>query len=70
MKGNVFQVHGENANKQQFLKTIGVLEEHVNKTFEYPQDVISVCKTFEVIALVQPDNLTQAEYDGDMGKKR
>jgi hypothetical protein len=31
MKGNIFQCHGENINKQQFLKTVGVLGEHINK---------------------------------------
>ncbi len=69
MKGNVFQCHGETTNKQQFLKTVGVLEEHVNKTFAYPQDIASVCKDFTLLALKQPANLTKAEYDEDMGKK-
>jgi hypothetical protein len=69
MKGNVFQCHGENINKHQFLKTVGVLEEHINKTFEYPQDVASICKTFSIVALVQPENLTTEEYTKDMGKK-
>jgi hypothetical protein len=32
-------------DKQQFPKTIGVLEEHINETFAYPQDVASVCKS-------------------------
>ena len=36
MKGNVFQSHGETNNKQQFMKTVGVLEEYINKTFTYP----------------------------------
>jgi hypothetical protein len=39
MKGNVFQCHGEMNNKQQFLKTVGMLDEHINKKFTYPQDV-------------------------------
>jgi hypothetical protein len=69
MKGNVFQCHGENTDKQQFLKTVGVLEEHVNKTFTYPQDVASVCKSFKIVALVQPANLSKEDYEGDMGKK-
>jgi hypothetical protein len=46
-----------------------VLEEHINKTFSYPQDVASVCKSFEIVQLVQPANLTKTEYDEDMGKK-
>jgi hypothetical protein len=45
MKGNVFQCHGESTNKQQFLKTVGVLDEHINKTFSYPQDIASICRT-------------------------
>jgi hypothetical protein len=69
MKGNVFQCHGENTDKQQFLKTVGVLEEHINKTFTYPQDVTSVCKSFEVVTLVQPANLSKEDYEKDMGKK-
>jgi hypothetical protein len=69
MKGNVFQCHGESANKQQFLKTIGVLEEHINKTFTYPQDVTSVCRTFELVALTQPLDFTKKEYNDDMGKQ-
>jgi hypothetical protein len=69
MKGNVFQCHGENASKQQFLKTVGVLEEHINKTFDYPQDVASVCKTFRIVKLTVPANLDKADYKGDMGKR-
>lgn len=56
MKGNVFQPHGENNNKQQFLRTVGVLEEYVNKTFTYSQDVASICKSFKLTVLVQPTN--------------
>jgi hypothetical protein len=67
MKGKVF--HGKNTNKQQFLKTVGVLEEHVNNSFTYPQDVTSVCKSFEIVELVHPTNLSKEEYEGDMGKK-
>ena len=69
MKGNVFQSHGETHDKQQFLKTVGVLEEYINKTFTYPQDVATVCKTFELNEPVQPTNLTDEEYKNDMGKK-
>ena len=69
MKGNVFQCHGEHTNKQQFLKTVGVLEEHINKTFSYPQDIASVCKTFKLTKLEPPANLTKDEYEQDMGKK-
>jgi hypothetical protein len=69
MKGNVFQCHGENTDKQQFLKSVGVLGEHINKTFTYPQDIASVCKSFEIVKLVQPKNLPKKEYEEDMGKK-
>jgi hypothetical protein len=69
MKGNVFQCHGENTDKQQFLKTVGVLGEYVNKCFLYPQDVASICTSFTRTTLVQPANLSKEEYEGDMGKK-
>jgi hypothetical protein len=46
MNGNVFQSHGENMDKQQFIRTVGVLGEYINKTFTFPADVASVCKTF------------------------
>jgi hypothetical protein len=69
MKGNVFQCHSESTSKQQFLKTVGVLEEHINKTFDYPQDVASVCKSFAVVPLTMPDNLDKATYDTDMGRR-
>jgi hypothetical protein len=69
MKGNVFQCHGESTSKQQFLKTVGVLEEHINKTFDYPQDIASVCKSFAVVPLTMPDNLDKATYDTDMGRR-
>jgi hypothetical protein len=69
MKGNVFQCHGESTNKQQFLKTVGVLDEHINKTFSYPQDIASICRTFQVVKLTQPTNLTKEEYAKDMGKR-
>jgi hypothetical protein len=69
MNGHVFQCHGENTHKQQFMKAVGVLEEHMNKTFIYPQDLASICKSFVVTELVQPANLSKKEYKEDMGKK-
>jgi len=69
MKGNVFQCHGENNSKQQFLTTVGVLDEHINKTFDYPQDVASVCKSFEVVQLTIPANLPKDVYEGDMARR-
>jgi fructose-1,6-bisphosphatase len=69
MKGDVFQCHGENTDKQQFLKTVGILGEYANKCFLYPQDVASICTSFATTTLVQPANLTKEEYEGDMGKK-
>jgi hypothetical protein len=63
MKGNVFQCHGESASKQQFLKTVGVLEEHINKTFEYPQDVASICKKLETAEITPPKTITKDEYE-------
>ena len=62
LKGNVFQCHGEqNSDKQYFLKTVGVLDEYINKTFVYPQDVASLCKTFEITPLFQPPNLAPGD---------
>ena len=69
MKGNVFQCHGESISKQQFLKTVGVLDEHINKTFDYPQDVASVCKTFKITPIAVPTNLEKSVYEGDMARR-
>ena len=66
MNKNVFQCHGKHSSKQQFLKTVGVLEEHINKTFDYPQDVDSVCKLFVVTQLIMPPNLDKKVYEEDM----
>ena len=46
-----------------------MLEEHIIKMFTYPQDIVSICKKFEVIALQQPPNLRKEEYKDDMGKR-
>lgn len=48
---------------------MSVLEEIVNKRFTYPQDVVSVYKSFTIISLIQPPNLSKKEYTEDMGKK-
>ena len=69
MKRNVFQSHGESNKEQQFSKTVGVLEEYIIKTFTYPQDVASVCKTYKLNKPVQPTNLTDDKYKNHMGKK-
>ena len=69
MKGNIFQCHGKGASKQQFLKTVGVLEEHINKSFNYPQDIASVCKLFEVTMLAMPANLKKSVYKSNMAKR-
>ena len=65
----MFQCRGENTDKQQFLKTLGVVEEHINKTFTYPQDVAPVCRSFKFAKLEQPANLTKLEFTDGMGKK-
>ena len=59
MKANVFQCHGENTDKQQFTKTVGVLEQHINKTFTYPEDIALICRTFTIVQPVQPKNLEE-----------
>jgi hypothetical protein len=64
-----FSVPWQNLNKQQFLKTVGVLEEHIDKTFEYPQDIASVCKKSVIVPLVKPPNLTKQDYEDGMGKR-
>jgi hypothetical protein len=68
MNGNVFQCHGESTGKQQFLKTVDVLGEHITKTFTHPQDVASVRKSFKIMPLVQPAELSDDDYK-KMGKK-
>jgi hypothetical protein len=68
MKGNVFQYHGESTSKQQFLKTVGVHEEHINKTSDYSQDVASLCKSFTVMLLTMPANLNKDTYNSGMGR--
>jgi hypothetical protein len=69
MKGNIFQCHGENTNKQQFFKMLCILEKYINKMFTYSQDIATVCKLFEIIPLTQPENLMKKEYEEDTGKK-
>ena len=70
MNNNVFQCHGENGDKQQFLKTVGVVGEHVNKTFESPQDVASVCEWFKIVPLIPPANLEKTVlHENDMAHK-
>ena len=66
MKGHVFQCHGENTDKQQFTKTVGVLEEYINKTLTYPQDVATICTDFELATIKQPERPTEKEYKEDM----
>jgi hypothetical protein len=70
MNGNVFQCHGKSTDKQQLLKSMGVLGEHINKTFTYPQYVVSVCKSFKIVPPVQqPADLSEDDYKKNMGKK-
>jgi len=62
MNGHVFQCHGETTDKKQFLKTVQMLADHVNKTFDYPQDVISMCKPpYSLQAISLPREPTEAE---------
>jgi hypothetical protein len=57
MNKDVFQTPAENLKKQQFLKSVGVLNEHINKTFEHPKDIASACKSFALTPMPQPANL-------------
>jgi hypothetical protein len=69
MNRNVFQCHGESTGRQAAVpKTVGVLGKHINKTFTYPQDVSSECKSFKIVSLVQPAELSDNDYK-KMGKK-
>jgi hypothetical protein len=69
MNGNVFQCHGEKVDRQQFTKTVKALEEHINKTFEFPKDIAPICTIFNLPTLSPPPNLTAEEYKTDMAKK-
>jgi hypothetical protein len=69
MNGHVFQCHGEKVDRQQFTKTVKALEAHINKTFEFPQDIAPICATFTLPMLSPPTNLTPEEYKEDMAKK-
>jgi hypothetical protein len=69
MNKNVFQTPAENVNKQQFLKTVGVLNQHINKTFEHPKDVASACESFTVTVIPQPASLSPIVCATDMGAK-
>jgi hypothetical protein len=69
MNKNVFQTPAENINKQQFLKTVGALNEHINKTFEHPKDVASLCKSFVLTVIPQSPNLSPIVCTTDMGAK-
>ncbi len=69
MNGNVFQCHGEKVDRQQFIKTVKALEEHINKTFEFPQDIALICTNFSLPTLSPPPNLSAEEYKNDMAKK-
>jgi hypothetical protein len=51
------------------MKTVGVLAEHVNKTFPHPQDVASICKSFTIVSLVQPATPPKEVHAEDMGAK-
>lgn len=67
MNDNVFQCYGETTDRQQFTKTLGVLAEHIKKTFTFPLDIASICKTFKINTLMQPVNLLDDEF-ADIGK--
>ncbi len=56
-------------DRQQFSKTVKALEEHINKTFDFPQDIAPLCTNFRLPTLLSPPNLTAEEYMTDMSKK-
>ena len=61
MKANVFQCHGETSDKQQFIKTVGVLNEYINKTLPYPEDLASICLEFQSKDPEKPIALTDEQ---------
>jgi hypothetical protein len=70
MKANVFACHRQGSmDKQQHVKTVGVLAEHVNKMFSCPQDVASICKSSKIVPLIQPANLPKQVHNEDMGAR-
>ena len=48
MNGHVFEGYGESVEKQQYTKTVNALAELISKTMDYPKDVVSICKIFEL----------------------
>ncbi len=61
MNGHVFQCHDETTKTLQFTKTVRELNDHVNKTLKFCQDVASIFTRFELTPLTPPDDLTEEE---------
>jgi hypothetical protein len=57
-------VYSEHTDKQQFPRTLGVLEEYINKTVSYPQDVASICTTFAFTPPTRP-TISKEAYDDE-----
>ena len=69
MNGNVFQCHGEKVDRQQFIKTVKALEEHINKTFEFPQDIAPMCTNYAWPTMSPQPNLSAEEDKTKVEKK-
>jgi len=61
MNGNVFQCYGETTNKQQFIKTMEMLEYYIRTTMTFSQDIRPICITYEVPTIEEPKDLTDTE---------
>jgi hypothetical protein len=48
---------------------VKALEEHINKTFEFPQDIAPICTNFSLPTLSPPPKLLADDYKTDMAKK-
>ena len=61
MTGNVFECYGESLEKYQFTKMVETLVDYISKTIEFPKDVASICRRFEMGDIELPKILTKEE---------
>ena len=59
MNGNVFECYGEALEKHQFTKMMETLVDYISKTIEFPKDVVSICRRFEMGDIEEPKVLTK-----------
>ena len=68
MKDNVFQCYSESSSKQQFTKTMEVLEGYIKKNMNFPKDIASLCKKYTLDGILDPKDLTDEEKKSDAKK--